>query len=108
MARITDQRKIERLKYSTMKLVVERGFGGASVALIAKEANVASGYFYLHYISKYEMVNSILQEVYSEVFGRFDEFIQHDFAFFETIENMKEMIKKNRLLESKIKQYEKG
>lgn len=88
MARITDQRKIERLKSSTMKLVVERGFGVASVALIAKEANVASGYFYLHYKSKYEMVDSILQEVYSEVFGRFDEFIQQDLSFFETIENM--------------------
>lgn len=88
MARITDQRKVERLKQSTMKLVVERGFGGASVALIAKDADVAAGYFYLHYKSKYEMVNSILQEVYSEVFGIFDEFIQHDFSFFETIENM--------------------
>lgn len=88
MARITDQNKIERLKQATMKLVVEYGFGGATVALIAKDAGVASGYFYLHYSSKYEMVNSILQEVYSEVFGRFDEFIQQDLSFFEIIDNM--------------------
>lgn len=88
MARITDQKKVERLKCASMKLVVERGFGGATVALIAKEAGVASGYFYSHYGSKYEMVNSILQEVYSEVFGRFDEFIQQDISFFEMIEEM--------------------
>lgn len=88
MARITDQKKIDRLKQATMKLVVEKGFGGASVAQMAKEAEVATGYFYLHYSSKYEMVNSIMQEVYSEVFGRFDEFMQRDYSFFETIENM--------------------
>jgi len=88
MARITDQKKIERLKQATMKLVVERGFGGASAALIAKEAEVASGYFYLHYKGKYEMVNSILQEVYQEVFGEFEELIQQGISFTDTIETM--------------------
>ncbi len=88
MARITDQKKIERLKRATMKLVVERGFGGASAALIAKEAEVASGYFYLHYKGKYEMVNSILQEVYQEVFGEFEELIQQGISFTDTIETM--------------------
>jgi AcrR family transcriptional regulator len=88
MARITDQKKIERLKQATMKLVVERGFGGASAALIAKEAEVASGYFYMHYKGKYEMVNSILQEVYQEVFGEFEGLIEQDLSFTETIETM--------------------
>lgn len=88
MARITDQRKIDRLKQSTMKLVVEKGFGGASAALIAKEAAVASGYFYLHYKGKYEMVNSILQEVYQEVFGEFDASLQQELSFSEIIEKM--------------------
>uniref|UniRef100_UPI0032175268 TetR/AcrR family transcriptional regulator n=1 Tax=uncultured Draconibacterium sp. TaxID=1573823 RepID=UPI0032175268 len=88
MARITDQKKIERLKQATMKLVVEKGFGGASAALIAKEANVASGYFYMHYKGKYEMVNSILQEVYQEVFEEFETLIQQQFSFSELIEKM--------------------
>ncbi|WP_346855424.1 TetR/AcrR family transcriptional regulator [uncultured Draconibacterium sp.] len=88
MARITDQKKIERLKQATMKLVVERGFGGASAALIAKEAEVASGYFYMHYKGKYEMVNSILQEVYQEVFGEFEVLIEKELSFSETIETM--------------------
>ncbi|AHW61603.1 transcriptional regulator, TetR family [Draconibacterium orientale] len=88
MARITDQTKIERLKQSTMKLVVDNGFGGASVALISKDAQVASGYFYMHYKGKYELVNAILQEVYSEVFGMFEKLIEQGEPFHVTIENI--------------------
>ncbi|MFA9390712.1 MAG: TetR/AcrR family transcriptional regulator [Prolixibacteraceae bacterium] len=75
MARITDQNRVERLKESTMKLVVEKGFGGASAALIAKDAKVAAGYFYLHYHGKYEMVNSLLHSVYQEFVDRLEELI---------------------------------
>lgn len=88
MARITDKKKIERLKQSTMKLVVERGFGGASASLIAKDAKVASGYFYLHYKGKYEMVNALLHDVYKEVLEKFEELTSHDSTFIEIIENM--------------------
>ncbi|MCK3683917.1 TetR/AcrR family transcriptional regulator [Maribellus sp. YY47] len=88
MARITDQNKIQRLKQSTMKLVVEKGFGGASAALISKDAQVASGYFYMHYKGKYEMVNSILQEVYAEVLVHFEDLIQHGYSFWETVEKI--------------------
>ena len=88
MARITDQTKIERLKQSTMKMVVDYGFGGASVALISKDAHVASGYFYMHYKGKYELVNTILQEVYSEVFGFFETLIVPEKPVLETIENL--------------------
>ena len=88
MARITDKNKIERLKQSTMKLVVEHGFGGASASLIAKDAKVASGYFYLHYNGKYEMVNSILQEVYKEVMGNFEGFIKAGHSFSEVLKEM--------------------
>ncbi len=88
MARITDVTKIERLKQSTMKLVVERGFGGASAMLIAKDAKVASGYFYMHYKGKYELVNSLLQDVYQEIVVRFKELSELDSTFNETIENL--------------------
>lgn len=88
MARKTDQNKIHRLKQSTMKLVVEKGFGGASAALISKDAQVASGYFYMHYQGKYEMVNSILHEVYNELLVRFEDFIQQGFSFWETVEQI--------------------
>jgi len=88
MARITDQNRIERLKQSTMKLVVENGFGGASASLIAKDANVASGYFYMHYKGKYEMVNALLNDVYQEVVLKFEELTNNGSTFSEITENM--------------------
>jgi prepilin-type processing-associated H-X9-DG protein len=88
MARITDQNRIERLKQSTMKLVVEHGFGGASASLIAKDANVASGYFYMHYKGKYEMVNALLQDVYQEVVNKFEELTRNGSTFSNIIEKM--------------------
>jgi AcrR family transcriptional regulator len=88
MARITDQNRIERLKHSTMKLVVEHGFGGASASLIAKDAEVASGYFYMHYKGKYEMVNSLLHDVYQEVVSKFEELTNNGSTFDEIIDKM--------------------
>lgn len=88
MARITDHNKIERIKQSTMKLVVEHGFGGASASLIAKDANVASGYFYMHYKGKYEMVNALLHDVYQEVINKFEELTSNGSVFSNTIEKM--------------------
>ena len=88
MARITDLNRIERLKQSTMKLVVEKGFGGASAILIAKDAGVASGYFYMHYKGKKEMVNSLLQEVYQEMFAKFEELSLQGLAFSIITEKM--------------------
>lgn len=88
MARITDQNKIERLKQSTMKLVVENGFGGASAAMISKDADVATGYFYMHYKGKQEMVNAIFQEVYQEVIVYFEGLEEDKASFSESIENI--------------------
>ncbi|PWE00848.1 TetR/AcrR family transcriptional regulator [Marinilabilia rubra] len=88
MARITDKNKIERLKQSTMKLVVENGFGGASAALISKDAGVAAGYFYMHYKGKYEMVNAIFQEVYQEFIILFEELEPDNAPFIESIETI--------------------
>ncbi|MEZ5106192.1 MAG: TetR/AcrR family transcriptional regulator [Draconibacterium sp.] len=88
MARITDQSRIERLKKSTMKLVADYGFGGASASLIAKNAKVASGYFYMHYKGKYEMVNTLLQDVYQEVINKLEELTNKESTFNDIIENM--------------------
>lgn len=88
MARITDTKKLDRLKESTMRLVVENGFGGASASMIAKDAKIASGYFYLHYHGKYEMVNALLHDVYSEVIGKLEELIVKDSSFIEIIDLM--------------------
>lgn len=88
MARITDINRIKRLKDSTMKLVVEKGFGGASAAMIAIDAKVASGYFYMHYKGKYEMVNSLLQEVFQEATYKLDEHLNSQHSFIQIVEEI--------------------
>ena len=88
MARITDVNRIKRLKDSTMKLVVENGFGGASAAMIAIDAKVASGYFYMHYKGKYEMVNSLLQEVFQEATYKLDEHLNSQHSFIQIVEEI--------------------
>ncbi len=88
MARITDQYKIERLKESTMQLVSENGYGGASASLIASKARVSSGYFYLHYKGKYEMVNALLEDVYQELANKLDELINQGSSFDVLIANL--------------------
>lgn len=41
-------------------MIVEKGYGGASIAEIAKKAGVAEGYLYRHYKSKNELVDDLL------------------------------------------------
>ncbi len=41
--RVIDTEKIERIKTETKILIVEKGYHGASVAEIAKRANVSDG-----------------------------------------------------------------
>jgi len=88
MARITDQKRIDRLKNSTMKMVVEKGFGGASAVLIAADAKVAVGYFYLHYHGKYEMVNALLHDVYSEIMFKLEELFKNGSSFDQIVEKL--------------------
>lgn len=88
MARITDQKRLERLKVSTMKLVAQKGYGGASAVLIAADAKVANGYFYLHFKGKYELVNSLLTEVYQEVANKLDELIKEGSSFNVLIDSL--------------------
>lgn len=88
MARIPDINRVKRLKDSTMKLVVENGFGGASAAMIAIDAKVASGYFYMHYKGKYEMVNSLLQEVFQEAAYKLDEYLNAEHSFIQIVEKI--------------------
>lgn len=86
MARLIDKSKVDRLKKSTMELVVERGYGGASATLIAKKARIAVGYFYLHYKNKYELVNSLLHDVYKELLGWFETNSDENTSFIDTID----------------------
>jgi len=66
MARIIDERKIERIKEATIELVVQHGYGGAAISTIAHRAGVAEGYLYRFYASKQALVTELL---YSKVAG---------------------------------------
>ena len=60
MARLIDEGKIQRIREATIALVVQNGYGGASISSIARRAGVAEGYLYRFYTSKQELVTELL------------------------------------------------
>ena len=79
-----DANKIERIKVETKKLIVERGYHGASIAEIARRAQVSDGYLYRHYSNKSELVRDIFEKQLKQF---------HDFIFdllnnVETVEDL--------------------
>lgn len=58
--RIADDNKIKKLEQATIAHVVHKGYGGASVAEIARTANVSKGYLYRFYKNKQELVQALL------------------------------------------------
>ena len=60
MARLIDEGKIQRIREATIELVVQNGYGGASISSIAHRAGVAEGYLYRFYKSKQELVTELL------------------------------------------------
>ncbi|MDE5423276.1 TetR/AcrR family transcriptional regulator [Ancylomarina sp. DW003] len=66
-----DNSKIERIKKETRKLIVEKGYHGASIAELARRAQVSDGYLYRHYKNKSELV----QDVFETQLKTFHDFI---------------------------------
>lgn len=60
MARLVDGSKMERINKAAVELIVEKGYGGASISAIARMAGVAEGYLYRFHSSKQDLVNSLL------------------------------------------------
>ncbi len=78
MARIIDGSKLARIHAATLQLVVEKGYGGASISAIAKKAGVAEGYLYRFYSSKQDLVTSLLRTNIHHLIVRLNEFLdQH-------------------------------
>jgi len=67
MARIVDESKLERVHEAAMSLIVSKGYGGASISSIAKEAKVSEGYLYRFYLGKEELVNVLLNTKIKEI-----------------------------------------
>lgn len=87
MARIIDESKIEKIKEAAMELVVEQGYGGASVSKIARKAKVAEGYLYRHYKSKNDLIYDMLNTSINEIIIELEAVIEHN-------SNVKEIIEK--------------
>ncbi len=67
MAKPIDTTKMERVYEAAMELIVENGYGGASISSIAKKAEVSEGYLYRHYSGKKELVDYLLNSRIKEV-----------------------------------------
>ena len=62
MARKIDEDKINRIKESTMKMIVDHGIEATTIAMITKNANVSGGYLYRIYKGKQELINDLYSE----------------------------------------------
>jgi TetR/AcrR family transcriptional regulator, repressor of fatR-cypB operon len=76
MARLIDENKIIRIKEATIELVVQHGYGGASISTIAKKAGVAEGYLYRFHSSKQELVNDLLHSRIDIVVEKIESLVQ--------------------------------
>lgn len=69
MARVTDPEKLNRIKESTMNLIVRNGYNGITIAAIAGEAQVSAGYLYRHFKGKDELINFLVSESFESLRG---------------------------------------
>ncbi len=72
MARVIDEGKIQRIREATIALVVQNGYGGASISSIARRAGVAEGYLYRFYTSKQELVTELLYTKVARIIGKLE------------------------------------
>lgn len=77
MARLVDHTKIENVKKSAMQLIVQKGYGGASISSIAKKAKVAEGYLYRFFKSKEELVISLLNSKLEQIADNVEEALKN-------------------------------
>jgi len=62
MVKPTDLQKLYEVREATIKVIVERGYYGATIAQISKQAGVSDGYIYRHYSGKAELVRELFVE----------------------------------------------
>lgn len=88
MARVIDESKIERIKEASIQLVVEKGFGNASISEIANRAGVAEGYLYRHYKGKTELVEDLLNLHTNQLIDKLEELLENQFSVSKIIEQL--------------------
>ena len=92
MARPIDQAKLERIKQAAKELVVNMGYGGASIAAIAKKAEVADGYLYRFYPSKQLLVEDLLRSSVHLLINKLEGLNNENISFRELVYNLFEML----------------
>lgn len=70
MSKQIDKTKLERIRDAAITLISRHGLANASVANIAKEAGVSTGYLYRHYAGKEELLNDLLDRVLTRISDR--------------------------------------
>ncbi|MCP3178041.1 TetR/AcrR family transcriptional regulator [Desulfuromonas sp. KJ2020] len=61
------EQKRRALLQAALELFAENGFNGASTALIAERAGVASGTLFFHFKSKEELIHSLFKEIREKI-----------------------------------------
>jgi len=87
MPRLVDETKLIRIKNATIELIVENGYGGASISAIAKKAEVAEGYLYRYYNSKQDLIEDLLFTHLKVLIEKLEQLI-------ETCDNISQIIEK--------------
>jgi len=88
MPRLVDETKLFRIKRATIQLVVENGYGGASISAIAKRAEVAEGYLYRYYNSKQDLIKDLLFTHLKVLIEKLEHLIETCDNVSEIIENL--------------------
>lgn len=70
MSKQIDASKLERIQEAAITLISRNGVANASVALIARQAGVSTGYLYRHYLSKEELMNDLLDRLLTRIGDR--------------------------------------
>ncbi|NOZ03682.1 MAG: TetR/AcrR family transcriptional regulator [FCB group bacterium] len=86
--RNTDTQKIERVKEAALKLIVSKGYHGASIAEIAKAAQVSDGYLYRHYANKADLVKDIYRSKLKAFHDFIYELLDADLPFKELLKRL--------------------
>lgn len=88
MSKQIDATKLEKIRESAISLISRNGLANASVAHIAQEAGVSTGYLYRHYAGKEELLNDLLDRILIRISDRIAQLAQELTGMPEAVEGI--------------------
>lgn len=88
MARTIDDNKIARIRQAALEMVVNSGYGGASISSIAQNAGVAVGYLYRFYPGKSELVHDLFYRTLKDLADKLEQILDDKHSFEEVLESL--------------------